>query len=90
MMVAFEWDPQDPNTVYGGTDGGKLYRSGDRGVTWEALPVAVGTVAVGRAGGDQRIVRRLTRAVLSSARYSRTTLEPEVRSCRRVATNGWP
>ena len=47
MMVAFEWDPQDPNTVYAGTDGGKLYRSGDRGVTWEALPVAVGTVAVG-------------------------------------------
>ena len=47
MMVAFEWDPQDPNTVYGGTDGGKLYRSSDRGVTWEALPVAVGTVAVG-------------------------------------------
>lgn len=47
MMVAFEWDPQDPNTVYGGTDGGKLYRSGDRGVTWEALPVEVGTVAVG-------------------------------------------
>lgn len=47
MMVAFEWDPQEPNTVYGGTDGGKLYRSGDRGVTWEPLPIAVGTVAVG-------------------------------------------
>ncbi len=47
MMVAFEWDPQDPNTVYGGTDGGKLYRSGDRGVTWEPLSVDVGTVAVG-------------------------------------------
>ena len=47
MMVAFEWDPQDPNTVYGGTDGGKLYRSVDRGVTWEPLPIDVGTVAVG-------------------------------------------
>lgn len=47
MMVAFEWDPQEPNTVYGGTDGGKLYRSGDRGVTWEPLPIEVGTVAVG-------------------------------------------
>ena len=47
MMVAFEWDPQDPDVVYGGTDGGKLYRSGDRGVTWEALPVGLATVAVG-------------------------------------------
>ena len=47
MMVAFDWDPQEPNTVYGGTDGGKLYRSADRGATWEALPVDVGTVAVG-------------------------------------------
>ena len=47
MMVAFEWDPQDPNTVYGGTDGGKLYRSGDRGITWEELPIQVGAVAVG-------------------------------------------
>ena len=47
MMVAFEWDPQDPNTVYGGTDGGKLYRSSDRGLTWEPLPIEVGTVAVG-------------------------------------------
>ena len=47
MLVAFEWDPQEPGTVYGGTDGGKLYRSGDRGVTWESLPVEVGTVAVG-------------------------------------------
>jgi photosystem II stability/assembly factor-like uncharacterized protein len=47
MMVAFDWDPQEPDTVYGGTDGGKLYRSGDRGVTWEALPVDLGTVAVG-------------------------------------------
>ena len=47
MMVAFEWDPQEPNAVYGGTDGGKIYRSGDRGVTWELLTVNVGTVGVG-------------------------------------------
>ena len=47
MVVAFDWDPEDANVVYAGTDGGKLYRSGDRGVTWQALPVDVGTVAVG-------------------------------------------
>ena len=47
MVVAFDWDPQDPEQVYAGTDGGKLYQSGDRGVTWKQLPVGLSTVAVG-------------------------------------------
>ena len=47
MVVAFEWDPQDPDVVYAGTDGGGLYRSHDRGVSWNALPVHLPTVAVG-------------------------------------------
>ena len=47
MVVAFEWDPLDANVVYAGTDGGGLFRSGDRGVTWQQLPVQLGTVAVG-------------------------------------------
>ena len=47
MVVAFEWDPMDANIVYAGTDGGGLFRSGDRGVTWQPLPVQLGTVAVG-------------------------------------------
>ena len=47
MVVAFDWDPQQPEQVYAGTDGGKLFRSEDRGVTWQQLPVALSTVAVG-------------------------------------------
>ena len=47
MVVAFEWDPQEPDVVYAGTDGGGLFRSGDRGVSWQPLPVQLGSVAVG-------------------------------------------
>lgn len=47
MVVAFEWDVHEPDVVYAGTDGGGLFRSGDRGVTWQPLPVQLGTVAVG-------------------------------------------
>ena len=53
MVVAFEWDPSEPNRVYAGADGGRLYQSADRGITWEELSVelpsvAVGALAVGR------------------------------------------
>ena len=47
MVVAFEWDPAEPNRVYAGTDGGVLYSSDDRGQSWRELPVRVPTVAVG-------------------------------------------
>ena len=47
MVVAFEWDPEESNKVYAGTDGGALYASEDRGVSWKQLPVQLGTVAVG-------------------------------------------
>lgn len=47
MVVAFEWDPQEPDKAYAGTDGGSLFCSEDRGVTWRQLPVQLGTVAVG-------------------------------------------
>ncbi len=47
MVVAFEWDAQDPDVVYAGTDGGGLFRSADRGLTWQPLPIQLGTVAVG-------------------------------------------
>ena len=47
MVVAFDWDPQDANRVYAGTDGGGLYSSADRGLTWQRLPVQLPTVAVG-------------------------------------------
>ena len=47
MVVAFEWDPGETNTVYAGADGGSLYCSKDRGVTWRKLPVELGAVAVG-------------------------------------------
>jgi hypothetical protein len=54
MVVAFDWDPEEPDKVYAGTDGGALYCSEDRGVSWKQLPVHLGTVAVGAmavAGG---------------------------------------
>ena len=47
MVVAFEWDPEDTNAVYAGTDGGGLFQSLDRGITWRPLPVQLPTVAVG-------------------------------------------
>jgi photosystem II stability/assembly factor-like uncharacterized protein len=47
MVVAFDWDPQQPDQVYAGTDGGKLFRSQDRGVSWNQLPVSLSSVAVG-------------------------------------------
>ena len=47
MVVAFEWDPHSPGQVYAGTDGGKLFRSRDRGESWEQLPVTLSSVAVG-------------------------------------------
>ena len=47
MVVAFEWDPSEPNRVYAGADGGRLYQSADRGATWQELPVRLPSVAVG-------------------------------------------
>ena len=47
MVVAFEWDPESPDDVYAGTDGGKLCASSDRGETWRQLPVTLSSVAVG-------------------------------------------
>ncbi len=47
MVVAFEWDPVDTSRVYAGTDGGRLFQSADRGITWEELPVRLSSVAVG-------------------------------------------
>ncbi len=47
MAVAFEWDPQSPDRVYAGTDGGKLFCSEDRGESWDQLPVSLPSVAVG-------------------------------------------
>ncbi len=37
---------QNPQS-YQSTDGGSLFRSRDRGETWEQLPVNLGSVAVG-------------------------------------------
>jgi hypothetical protein len=47
MVVAIDWDPNEPHCVYAGTDRGTILRSRDRGVSWEALPVRLPTVAVG-------------------------------------------
>ena len=47
MVVAFDWDPAEPNNVYAGTDGGGLFRSEDRGVNWRHLDVGLTTVEVG-------------------------------------------
>jgi photosystem II stability/assembly factor-like uncharacterized protein len=47
MVIAIAWDTTTPRTVFAGTDGGKLYRSMDRGASWHALPVELDSVAVG-------------------------------------------
>jgi photosystem II stability/assembly factor-like uncharacterized protein len=47
MVVAFDWDVQEPQRVYAATDHGKLFCSHDRGVLWQPLPVALPRVAVG-------------------------------------------
>ena len=38
-------DPADPNTVYAGNDGG-LFRSRDRGITWESLNAGLGITEI--------------------------------------------
>ena len=47
MVVAVDWDPEEPSRVYAGTDSGKIYCSDDRGLNWAPLPVELGTLAVG-------------------------------------------
>jgi hypothetical protein len=47
MVVAFDWDIQNPQHVYAGTDHGKLFWSSDRGISWQSIPVRLPTVAVG-------------------------------------------
>ena len=47
MVVAIDWDPEDSQRVYAGTDRGGLFCSIDRGVSWQPLPVRLSTVAVG-------------------------------------------
>jgi hypothetical protein len=47
MVVAIDWDANEPHCVYAGTDRGAILRSRDRGVSWETLPVRLPTVAVG-------------------------------------------
>ena len=53
MVVAFDWDPNNSQRVYAGTDHGKVYRSEDCGETWAKVPMELGTIAVGAliAGG---------------------------------------
>jgi hypothetical protein len=47
MAIAIAWDQAAPQVVFAGTDCGKLYRSTDRGATWQDLPVTLDSVAVG-------------------------------------------
>ncbi len=47
MVVAIDWDPEEPSRVYAGTDSGNIYCSDDRGLNWTRLPVELGSLAVG-------------------------------------------
>jgi photosystem II stability/assembly factor-like uncharacterized protein len=47
MVVGIDWDPNNPQRVYAGTDHGSVYCSEDCGESWAQLPVNLGTIAVG-------------------------------------------
>lgn len=47
MVVAFDWDANDPQRVYAGMDHGQLFWSNDHGISWQAIPVQLPSVAVG-------------------------------------------
>jgi hypothetical protein len=47
MVIALAWDAADPRHAFAGTDGGKLYHSTDRGVSWQVVPVTFESIAVG-------------------------------------------
>ena len=47
MVVGIDWDPNNSQRVYAGTDHGKVYCSEDSGESWTKVPVELGTIAVG-------------------------------------------
>ena len=47
MVVAIDWDPAQNHRVYAGTDQGKIFCSGDGGLTWDTLPVSLPAIAIG-------------------------------------------
>ena len=46
MVVAIDWDPADPHRVYAGTEGGSIFRSEDRGESWEPITIRMPAIAV--------------------------------------------
>ena len=46
MVVAVDWDAADPQRVYVGTEAGRIFRSEDRGESWQAVPVSLPAIAV--------------------------------------------
>ena len=47
MVIAIDWDTDDPRQVYAGTDKGRIYQSSDGGESWEQLSLRVPNIAVG-------------------------------------------
>ncbi len=47
MVVAMDWDPAHTGRVYAGSDRGTIYRSDDGGMSWNALPTKLPTIALG-------------------------------------------
>jgi photosystem II stability/assembly factor-like uncharacterized protein len=47
MVVGIDWDPNNPQRAYAGTDHGSVYYSEDWGESWTQVPVKLSTVAVG-------------------------------------------
>ena len=47
MVVGIDWDPNNPQRVYTGTDRGSIYCSEDCGESWIQVPVRLDTIAVG-------------------------------------------
>ena len=47
MVVAIDWDPNEPKRVYAGADNGKIYCSEDQGLNWVQIGVELKTLGVG-------------------------------------------
>lgn len=47
MVVAIDWESGNNERVYAGTDGGRIFCSNDRGMSWEPVQISLPNIAIG-------------------------------------------